>query len=605
MTFAHTAVALGSIREHHRPVPGRHRRSFNLKTISIVGAALAIVVVLSGVYVGYQQVSGKKCSGQTKVTVAAAAEIAPAIEQTAQQWIADGAAVGGTCVAVDVSAINPATEAAAIAGQHKVTLLGLGAAPAAVTVPDVWVPDSTSWLLRLRSEATGFQPTDGGSIANSPVVLAMPTPVAQTVGWPKAQLGWKDMLTNMSSTKTPLRAGLVDPNRDAVGLSGLLSLAAAAGNGPTAAQQKVGALRLLASSSSSIREDLLQKFPRAADPNDIASSLSAAPLAEEDVVAYNAQKPPVPLAALYLSPAPQAMDYPFAVMPEVDLQKSSAAEALHKVLLSASFKNRLAAAGLRGPDGTSGKGFAAPAGAPAVAAGTLPTSGQAAAAAATQITSAIQQLLGSWAAITLPGRVLAVFNVSGSMSTKVPTAGNLTRAQVTQQAAAQGLALFDDRWSVGDWVFSTDMDGTKPYKELVPITPLSAGRTALQAAIPKMNPKKNGDTGLYDTALAAYKDVQDGWQAGRVNSVIMFTDGKNDNPGGLDRDQLVAALHKLRDPKRPVRMVIVGIGNEVDRNELNAVAGATDAGGVFIAPDPAKISEIFLQAIASRTGASG
>jgi hypothetical protein len=50
-------------------------------------------------------------------------------------------------------------------------------------------------------------------------------------------------------------------------------------------------------------------------------------------------------------------------------------------------------------------------------------------------------------------------------------------------------------------------------------------------------------------------------------------------------------------------MVIIGIGNEVDRNELEAITNATSAGGVFIAPDPAKIADIFLQAIAQRTGA--
>jgi Ca-activated chloride channel family protein len=49
-------------------------------------------------------------------------------------------------------------------------------------------------------------------------------------------------------------------------------------------------------------------------------------------------------------------------------------------------------------------------------------------------------------------------------------------------------------------------------------------------------------------------------------------------------------------------MVIIGIGDEVDRNELEDIAAATSAGGVYIAEDPAKISEIFLEAIASRSG---
>jgi hypothetical protein len=149
------------------------------------------------------------------------------------------------------------------------------------------------------------------------------------------------------------------------------------------------------------------------------------------------------------------------------------------------------------------------------------------------------------------------------------------------------------------------MNGKLPYKKLVPITPLSSGRTLLQAAIPQMNPKKNGDTGLYDTALAAYKEVQNGWQAGRVNSVILFTDGKNENPGGLTLPQLVTQLKKLNDPERPVRMVIIGIGDQVDPKELQTITDATSAGGVFVAQDPAKINEIFLEAIATRSGAAG
>src|SRR6185312_4162410 len=126
-------------------------------------------------------------------------------------------------------------------------------------------------------------------------------------------------------------------------------------------------LRALAASSSSIREDLLQKFPRAADANDIASSLGAAPLSEEDVIGFNTEKPPVNLAALYLEPTPPALDYPYAVMPEVDPQTSAAA-GLRQVLRKPAFKNALAAAGLRGPDGTAGSGFAAPVGAPAASA---------------------------------------------------------------------------------------------------------------------------------------------------------------------------------------------------------------------------------------------
>jgi Ca-activated chloride channel family protein len=568
---------------------------------------MAIVVVLAGSWLGYQKLAGDGCSGQMRLTVAAAPEIAPAVQQAAAQWIKDGANVNGTCVAVSVTGINPGTEAAAVAREHKVALLGLGAAPASVTVPDVWIPDSTTWLMRLKSQATGFQPNDGTSIAESPIVVGMPQPLAQQAfQWPDKKVGWKDLLDKMTSSTT-VRTGIVDPNRDAAGLAGLLALGSVAGADRAGQQKAVGALRALALGSSSIREDLLAKFPRAADANDIASSLGAAPMSEEDVVAYNAQKPPVELAALYLEPTPPALDYPYLVMPEVDLQRSTAASGLRQVLQRTEFKTTLAQVGLRGPNGTIGAGFKLPVGAPAAS---PPASASAAAggsdggtAAAGLDSGAINQTLGRWAAVTVPGRVLAVFDVSGSMLTKVPTAGNKTRAEVTQGAAAQGLELFDDQWSVGMWLFSTDMVGTRPWVQKVPILPLSAGRSRLQAAIPQITPKRDGDTGLYDTALAAYEAVQKGWQPGRVNSVLLFTDGQNENPDGLTRDDLIAKLKKIKDPNRPVRMVIIGIGNSVDRGELESITAATDAGGVFIAPDPAKIGEIFLEAIASRSGA--
>jgi hypothetical protein len=562
---------------------------------------MAIVVVLSGSWLGYQQLAEAGCSGQIKLTVAAATEIAPAVEQAAQQWTTGGASVNGTCVAVNVTGVNPATTASAVALEHGVSLTGLGPAGKAAVVPDVWIPDSSTWLMRLRSEASGFVPTDESSIAQSPVVVAMPQPVAQTVGWPDKKLEWSDLLKSMT-TGNSLRTGIVDPTRDAAGLAGLLALGSAAGGSTGKAKAtQVAALRALAAGSSSLRDDLLQKFPRSLEVADLASSVSAAPLSEEDVVAYNAERPQVKLAALYLNPAPPPLDYPFAVMPQVDPTKSAAATGLREAMQQAGFKNQLAAVGLRAPDGSVGAGFAAPLGAPqptkTEATGTEGT------AAAGLDARSINQALGSWAAITLPGRALAVFDVSGSMLEKVPTAGGLTRAEVTRRAASQGLALFDDKWAVGTWIFSTELVGKRPWQEIEPISPLTSARGKIQTSIGKIVPKADGATGLYDTALAAYRNVQNSWQAGRVNSVLLFTDGQNENPDGITRETLIRELKKLADPKRPVRMVIIGIGDGVDRDELEAITNATSSGGVFVAPDPAKIGDIFLEAISSRSGA--
>ncbi len=590
------------------PVPGRHRRAFKFWGAGIVAATTALVVVLAGSWIGYQRLTRPPCTGTVRLTVAAAPEILPAVQAAAHAWVAKGDGVGGRCVAVDATGVNPASMAAAIGGKHGVALTGLGQGNASTTLTDVWIPDSSTWLLRLRSEAPGFVPTDGRSIAQSPVVVAMPEVAANQFGWPDRKLAWTDLVKQMN-TGGGLRTGIVDPTRDAAGLAGLLALGQAAGTGPGGQAAQVGALRALAAGSSAVREDLLAKFPNTKDSADIAQKLSAAPLSEEDVIAFNAEQPQLKLAALYLDPSPPPLDYPYAILPEADAPRQAAAEELGKVLTAPEFRDTLATLGLRGPDGTVGTGFAAPIGAsvheaaPPSAAPPSAGSSSRGSVAAGLDAGVISQVLGTWAAITLPGRVLAVFDVSGSMLTKVPSAGNTTRAQVTQDAAKRGLGLFDDKWAVGVWLFSTELEGAQDWRQVVPISPLSSSRTQVAASINEIVPKQGGATGLYDTALAAYKNVQDTWEAGRVNSVILFTDGKNEDDNGIQLSQLIDELKKTADPKRPVRMIIIGIGTDVDRNELEAITDAT-GGGVFTAEDPAKISEIFLQAISSRTSGS-
>ncbi|WP_090789095.1 VWA domain-containing protein [Asanoa ishikariensis] len=574
-----------------------------LRGAGVIAAAMALVLVSVGVYFGYRQVSQPGCSGEAKLNVAAASEIAPAIEKAAKAWVDGGAQADGVCVAVNVVQQEPVDVAAVVAGKHGVALAGVGLANGTATMPDVWVPDSSTWLLRLTSAAQGFSPSNGQSIARSPVVVAMPEPVAQQIGWPQKKISWLDLLGQLT-TGTSIKPGIVEPTRDAAGLSGLLALGAQAGTlGAQAQSAQTAVLRALASGKSALREDLLAKFPRSTDPASIAQALSVAPLSEEDVVQYNSTKPPIPLAALYLEPAPTSLDYPYAVMPGTDPMKAKAAEGLFRVLTAKDFKNDLGAQHLRAADGTWGDGFEAPAGAPSPAGTPQVTksadSGGTAAGSADP--AVVNTTLATWTAVTLPARMLAVIDISGTMGGKVPSAGNATRMKLTQQAATRGLGLFSDDWAVGLWVFSSNLGGGKDYKELVPIQPVSSGRSALLGQLGAIQPKKGGDTGLYDTILAAYKNVQKGWQSGRVNSIVMLTDGiGNDDPdGGISQAGLLRELNSIKDKSKPVQLIIIGLGDEVNRGPLDQITKVT-GGGVFVAKDPAKIGEIFLQAISRR-----
>ncbi|MFY1695394.1 MULTISPECIES: VWA domain-containing protein [unclassified Solwaraspora] len=562
---------------------------------------MALVVVVAGVWFGYQRLSAPSCSGELPLVVSAAPEIAPALQAAAEEWRTDAGAVGDTCVAVQVAAADPVDVAAVVAGQHGVALAGVGQASGTAVAPHVWVPDSSTWLARLSSLAPGFAPDNNASVARSPVVVAMPEPVAANLGWPEQQLTWTDLLQQIT-TGTDLRTGIVDPTRDAAGLSGLLALGAAASEaGENAQQATTAALRALATGRSALREDLLARFPRSADPASVASSLSAAALSEEDVIEYNATQPPIPLAALYLEPAPTSLDYPYAVLPGADPATSAAAAGFFARLGQAPFRDRLGDQGLRSADGTWGAGFSAPQGAPSPAgtapAAATPQTGGTAAGGLDPVV--IDRVLASWTSVTLPARMLAVIDVSGSMLDPVPTAGGATRADVTREAARRGLALFDDSWALGLWIFSTELEGAQDWRELVPISPLSSRRSALEASLAEVVPKRNGNTGLYDTTLAAYLAVQDEWAAGRVNSVVMFTDGRNEDDEGMTQDQLLAELAEVADPQRPIQMIYVGIGDGVSQEELESITEVT-GGGVFVTEDPANIGDILLKAIALR-----
>ncbi len=547
-------------------------------------------------YRSWQHQASAACD--SGLSVAAAPEITPAVSALAKQWNDNRTVVDGACVRITVTAAAPANEAAAIAGAANVSVGGLGQANGGTAVPDVWIPDSSTWLSRLQN-ASGQLAMNGTSVAASPVVVALPQPVAASLGTTKPT--WSTLLAKLSSGK--LHPGIVDPNVDASGLAALLAVGSAAQSaagvtGSTSQNSQavanaqaatVGAMRALAVGESELRADLMGRFPRSTDATAVARSLSFAPVPEQSVLAYNAAKSPVPLVAAYLDPAPPPLDYPFTQLPDITANKADAAVKFQSMMSGDTWKNLLAKADLRAPDGTFGAAMPKLPGMPPgpfTATPNVPG-------------TAVDQALSTWSAVTIPGRMLAVIDVSGSMAAAVSTAHGATREQVTVAAAKAGLALFDDQWVVGLWTFSTKLRGDIDYRKLVPVEPLSIGRSKMVSSLSQIQPVPNGSTGLYDTVLAAYKAVQKDWDPSRVNSVVIMTDGQNDDPGGITLDTLIKKLKAVANPDKPVEVIAIGIGTEVNEDELRKITDTT-GGGTFVTADPSKIGEIFLKAIALR-----
>jgi hypothetical protein len=208
----------------------------------------------------------------------------------------------------------------------------------------------------------------------------------------------------------------------------------------------------------------------------------------------------------------------------------------------------------------------------------------------------VDKILNEWAAVNLSGRNLVLLDVSGSMNEAVPGTDK-TRLGVTLQAAELGIGLFKKTSKFGVWLFSTNLDGDKDYRELLPMLPvteqLSTGALEKLRAVQAL---PNGATGMYDSALAAYQSARQNWEAGRINVVIVLTDGKNEDRNGISREKLLEELGKLQDPKRPLPMIGIGIGPDIDPAELQAITRAT-GGDAYTTPDPTKIVDVFYAAL--------
>jgi len=172
--------------------------------------------------------------------------------------------------------------------------------------------------------------------------------------------------------------------------------------------------------------------------------------------------------------------------------------------------------------------------------------------------------------------------------------------------AKTALDVFPDRARIGLWVFSIDQGGPgKDWRELEPMRRLDADvhgtsqRDRLDGQAEQMLQLTNGGTGLYDTTLAAYDEALRDYDPAYSNSVILMTDGANDDPGSISLDRLVRELKQARSPKRPVRIIGIGISDDADYPALRRIAEAT-GGQAYSADTPEDILGVFAKAIASR-----
>ena len=208
-------------------------------------------------------------------------------------------------------------------------------------------------------------------------------------------------------------------------------------------------------------------------------------------------------------------------------------------------------------------------------------------------------VLDTWDTLSRRTNTLAVIDVSGSMDE--PASGASTRLDVATLAATEAVSLSADDSGFGLWEFSTDLDGRRDHRELVPLGPLGENigaitrRQAVEEALRDMEP--TADTALYETLLAAYREAKRTFDPEGVNNVVLLTDGDQDNPGGdLSLAKLKAELSDLMDPDEPIGLIAIGYGEQADLQTLEELSDLV-GGEAYGAERTSDITRIILQAL--------
>ncbi len=444
---------------------GRRRRTGLLVTAAVVVLALVVgaAYYLAG-RPGSSPAAGSSsaCTSGVAVAVVGAPSIAPTLRDIATHWSQSRPDLGGVCPTVTVTSTNSASEQAVLARPD-------------VTVPDLWVPDSSIWLQRLRVQTDG-EDSPARSLWTYPAVASSPLVLATGSARATAAVAAAGRRTWAQTLGQPSGIAMTNPATDTAGLLTLLTVQSAL-DGKSAAPTRglvstlVGLSRTAMPSAASgfLALRTTRRRPR------------PSPAASRRWCPRPATTAGLQAGAIYPSGAALSLDYPVAQFsrPGGDPARRDAATALVAELHSAYARSRFAAAGLRDPAGHPLPGAPQPTGSPAVAPrfGRVrrpSTAGGPAAEAVSLSRPSNDQVsdgLRVWNAARRGNRTLAVIDLSGSMA---DTAGGESKIRFAASAARAAVDFFPDSSSLGLWGFSVDRAKHRDWSELVSLGPLGS-----------------------------------------------------------------------------------------------------------------------------------
>jgi Ca-activated chloride channel family protein len=593
---------------------------------AVVGLVLVLVVraVVSGGDDDGGGGSGSRADGSGERTgcqslrVTASSEKAALLSQVAADYNRSDRRVEGACVDVEVAskASGGAAEALARGWDERVD------GPR----PDVWSPASSSWLALLRQRTAAqdkgdLVPAETPSVAQTPLVIAMPQPMAEALGWPAKELGWGDIL---SLSRDPsgwggkgraewgaFKLGKTNPDFSTSGLHATIAgYFAATGRSSDLTAKDVADPKVMAyvkGLESSVVHygdttlTFLENLYSASEAGRPLTYISAVTVEEKSVWDYNQGnpsgdpatlgkrgKPRVPLVAVYPKEGTLLSDNPYVVLAAewVDSRKQAAAADFLAFVKEPPQQKRFTDAAFRSADGK-------PGGPISRANGLLPE---------TRLSlidppapAVLDQVSKSWSALRKRARVLMVIDVSGSMSGVVPGGGG-SKLDLAKKAALGAVGKLAPDDELGLWTFSTPgTDGATPWTDLVPTAPVRTVLPTFRAKVEALQPQ--GGTALYATTRAAVEQVEKSFDRNRINAVVLLTDGKNEYPPDNNLQQLIGDLGG-EETDTSVRVFPIAYGDAADLGVLREIAKASRA-AAYDATDPATIERVLVAVLSN------
>ena len=527
-----------SLRESRERVEAAARQRARSRRRTRVGAAVVTVLLAAGVGYGAYRYLGASdvptslpttaaqptsCADPVKVRVSVAPAMAPAVAAAAENLAQRADA---PCAAYAIEADEPY----AVAG----SLVGAGR-------PDAWVTDSPAWVRR-AGDVSGSVVTADEPFASSAVVIAMKDARASTLG---GRLGWADLLGG------PVKIRVSDPHRFAAARA---ALAAATPLLPDARLKALASADAAAPASDVSLDEVVRS------DGDVGALVTQAQL-----VAWNTEHPDQALAAVAPAEGAPAVDYSVVSL-SADAGKKSLVAALQSYLKTEDTRKLLQDTGFRTPAGEPAN--------PSPLYGTIKVAGEAEGAP-------LLKAAGVWTAASRRTQALLAVDVSGSMLERDKEG---KRLDVLQRATVRAVAGANPVAFASLWIYSQHIGKRgDDFRQLIDYAPLGEAKrlAAFDTAVAGLDSFVGGGSGLYDTIAAAYDRARSTWRAGYANTVVIVADGPNEDDYGLTLDLLKQRLTAAKNPQRPVRVVVLGLGDRADAAAMRQVVAIT--GGQYVA----------------------